>query len=291
VKKKTAGRVFRRAASTAFLLVLVSNSPLGAVEPATSDTQLPETAACEMTQAELGMPLLAAGEQMQMADLGLRPAIDVPVTPRFDEPIVGIASFYDYPQKTASGERYDPKAFTAAAQLEIRARFGGIRFGRLYEPAYAIAEYAGKKLIIKFNDVGPLLPGRKFDLSRAAMEYFDGVDKGLLEGFKVTPLPLGRTYAAGPVTDGDLIALGIVPAPAVVQAPSVETPVPAREPVAAAVAQQAPSAGMPVLAHEPAAAAPEPQPEAVPASSPYPIDDFVPAPIGDVADLSVVLDG
>jgi rare lipoprotein A len=219
------------------------------------------------------MPLVATGDELKIADLGLRPAIDVMVPAGIAEPIVGIASFYDYPQRTASGEPYDPKAFTAAAQLDIRDKFGGIRFGRLYQPAYAIAEYAGKKLIIKFNDVGPLLPGRKFDLSRAAMEYFAGVDKGLLEDFKVTPLPLGRVYAAGPVTDADLIALGI------------------GEPPAAAV-QSAPSPVPSVMAHEPAttAAAAEPQPEAVPAS-PYPIDDFVPAPIGDVADLSVVHDG
>jgi rare lipoprotein A len=126
-----------------------------------------------------------------------------------EETIVGIASFYDYPQQTASGEPYDPEAFTAAAQLKIRDKFGGIKFGRLYQPAYAVAEYENKKIILKFNDVGPLRPGRKFDLSRAAMAYFDGLEKGLLQDFKVTPLPLGQTYVAGPVTDAQLLALGI----------------------------------------------------------------------------------
>ena len=125
------------------------------------------------------------------------------------ETIIGIASFYDYPQKTASGEQYDPTAFTAAAQLGIRDKFGGIRFGRLYQPAYAVAEYGDRKLILKFNDVGPLRPGRKFDLSRAAFAYFNDLDKGLLPEFKVTPLPLGQAYPAGPVTDAQLAALGI----------------------------------------------------------------------------------
>lgn len=124
--------------------------------------------------------------------------------------IIGIASFYDDPQKTASGEQYDPSAFTAAAQLEIRGRFGGIQFGRLYRPAYGLGEYGGKKIIVRFNDVGPLRPGRKFDLSRAAMSYFDGsLVKGLLPDFKMTPLPLGRSYPEGPVTDLQLAALGI----------------------------------------------------------------------------------
>ncbi len=124
------------------------------------------------------------------------------------ETIVGAASFYDIAGETASGEQYDPNAFTAAAQLAIRDRFGGIRFGRLYRDAFAVAEYGGKKLILKVNDVGPLRPGRKFDLSRAAMEYFDGMEKGVLEDLKVTVLPLGQQFAPGPVTDEQLAALG-----------------------------------------------------------------------------------
>jgi len=124
------------------------------------------------------------------------------------ETIVGAASFYDLSGETASGEQYDPNAFTAAAQLAIRDKFGGIRFGSLYRDAFAVAEYGGKKLILKFNDVGPLRPGRKFDLSRAAMEYFDGMDKGVLPDLKVTVLPLGQEFAPGPVTDEQLAALG-----------------------------------------------------------------------------------
>jgi rare lipoprotein A len=127
-----------------------------------------------------------------------------------NDAIIGIASFYDDPQPTASGEQYDPNAYTAAAQLEIRHRFAGIKYGRLYQPAYGLGEYLGKKIIVRFNDVGPLRPGRKFDLSRAAMAYFDStLEHGLLTGFKVTPLPLGRTYPKGPITDEQLAALGI----------------------------------------------------------------------------------
>jgi rare lipoprotein A len=151
---------------------------------------------------------------------------------RSDNTIVGIASFYYDPQKTASGEQYDPDGYTAAAQLEIRHKFGGIKFGRLYRPAYAVGEHGGKKIIVRFNDVGPLRPGRKFDLSRATMAYFDPtLEKGLLPDFRMTPLPLGRTYPVGPVTDEQLAELGIgdgefriVPADATTpQEPSAET--------------------------------------------------------------------
>jgi len=125
------------------------------------------------------------------------------------ETIIGIASFYDEPQQTASGEPFNRNAFTAAAQLEIRHKFGGIRFGVKYQPAYAVVEYRGKKLILKFNDVGPLRPGRIVDLSRAAMAYFNGIKKGLLRNVKVTPLPLGKVFTPGPVTEAQLAALGI----------------------------------------------------------------------------------
>ncbi|HEX5508660.1 MAG TPA: septal ring lytic transglycosylase RlpA family protein, partial [Pseudolabrys sp.] len=94
--------------------------------------------------------------------------------------ITGDASFYEEKGKTSSGERYDAKAFTAAAQILLRDQFGGLRYGRNYQPSYGIAEWGGKKAIVKFNDVGPLAPGRAFDFSRAAMEYFDGIDLGVL---------------------------------------------------------------------------------------------------------------
>jgi rare lipoprotein A len=129
-------------------------------------------------------------------------------TPPEHEVIIGIASFYDTPgELTASGEYYDGNAFTAAAQLEIRDRFGGIRYGRLYRPSYAIAEFNGKRAILKFNDVGPLRPGRKFDLSRAAMEHFGGLDLGLLPDFKIVLLPPGQEYTPGPLADIQLASM------------------------------------------------------------------------------------
>lgn len=121
--------------------------------------------------------------------------------------ITGDASFYEEKGSTSSGERYNAKAFTAAAQILLRDEFGGIRFGKNYQPSYGIAEWGGKKAIVKFNDVGPLAPGRAFDFSRAAMEYFDGIELGVLPHVTVRLLPLGRDYAQGPVTDAQLAAL------------------------------------------------------------------------------------
>jgi rare lipoprotein A len=168
-----------------------------------------EEPASAISLAALDLP--ATGPNDAGPNVAINRAPQSPNEAASETTIIGAASFYDDPGETASGEQYDPTAFTAAAQLKIRDKFGGIKFGRLYQPSYGIAEYAGKKLILKFNDVGPLRPGRMFDLSRAAMKYFDdSLDKGVLPDVKVTVLPLGRVYAAGPVTDEQLAILGLI---------------------------------------------------------------------------------
>lgn len=127
--------------------------------------------------------------------------------------LVGIASTYN-PNRyddgvdvavTASGEPYDPDAWTAAIQIDLRAQFGGVRYGRLYRPVYALVESGGesgvKRVIVKINDVGPLRPGRVIDLNERAMRYFDpSLERGLLPDMKVSLLP-GNDWTPGPVGD------------------------------------------------------------------------------------------
>jgi rare lipoprotein A len=129
--------------------------------------------------------------------------------------IVGTASFYDEFSVTASGEAYDPTGFTAAVQLALRDRFGGVKSGANYRPVYVIAEFGGKRAVLKINNVGTMKAGRLFDLSRAAMEYFGGLEKGLLANLKVTLLPFGRHYKLGPLTaDVEEVAAEVRPAAA-----------------------------------------------------------------------------
>ncbi|WP_246662983.1 septal ring lytic transglycosylase RlpA family protein [Pseudolabrys sp. FHR47] len=123
--------------------------------------------------------------------------------------IIGIASTYDPGdptdldagnEETASGERYDADDWTAAIQIDLRDRFGGVRYGRNYQPAYALVEAGDKRLVVRINDVGPLKPGRVIDLNVRAMRYFDpSMQIGLIADVKVSPL-LGEDYALGPVT-------------------------------------------------------------------------------------------
>jgi rare lipoprotein A (peptidoglycan hydrolase) len=189
-------------------ITIGTSQPSAPSEPLELSEVLSEASRSELTTGALNPALVCLiGAELENLAILTIPNNRIVLPP--DEIIVGIASYYEKPQQTASGEQFDPDGFTAAAQLEIRDKFGGIKYGRLYQPAYAVVEYESKKLILKFNDVGPLRPGRKFDLSRAAMAYFGGLEKGLLPDVKVRPLPLGQVFEAGPVTDAQLAALGI----------------------------------------------------------------------------------
>jgi len=107
--------------------------------------------------------------------------------------------------QTASGELYDPAAWTAAIQTGLRNQFGGVRYGKLYQPTYALIASGAKRLIVKINDVGPLKSGRVLDLNERSMRYFDPfLAQGLIQDVKITMLP-GEDWQAGPV--GDVYAI------------------------------------------------------------------------------------
>ncbi|HEU4661861.1 MAG TPA: septal ring lytic transglycosylase RlpA family protein [Pseudolabrys sp.] len=178
---------------------------MAGVEPAESKAVPTVVASLDERLVEKSSSIASSG--VLDSNPGVRPA-------RARTIITGDASFYEEKGRTSSGERYDGKAFTAAAQILLRDQFGGIYYGRNYRPSYGVVEWGGKKAIVKFNDVGPLVPGRAFDFSRATMEYFGGIDLGVLPHVTVRLLPLGHEYPQGPVTDTQLAAIEaqIVPA-------------------------------------------------------------------------------
>jgi rare lipoprotein A len=119
--------------------------------------------------------------------------------------IIGTASMYNpyrpgYQEggrETSSGEHYDPSAWAAAIQTDLREKFGGIRRGK--RTSYALVEAINKKAILKINDVGPLKPGRIIDFGERTMRYFDPTLRlGLIHNVKVTPLP-GDDWTPGPI--------------------------------------------------------------------------------------------
>jgi rare lipoprotein A len=123
--------------------------------------------------------------------------------------IVGTASMYNPFQpgyreggiETANGEHYDPSAWASAIRTDLRGAFGGVVYGA--KSSFALVESAGKKVIVKINDVGPLEPGRVIDFDKQTMRYFDPtLQRGLIPGVKVTPLP-GNDWTPGPIAVKD----------------------------------------------------------------------------------------
>ena len=126
------------------------------------------------------------------------------------KPIVGIASTYNPidpndkdsgNEETASGEQYDVNGWTAAIRTDLRAKFGGVRFGKNYQPGFALVQSSDKQVIVRINDIGPLRRGRVIDLNERAMRYFDPtLELGIIEKVRVTPLA-GQNWALGPIDD------------------------------------------------------------------------------------------
>jgi peptidoglycan lytic transglycosylase len=83
------------------------------------------------------------------------------------------ASFYWEPQPTASGERFDPEALTAAHKtLPFNTRV------RVTNPAN------GRSVVVRINDRGPYVAGRCLDLSRAAFRTIANLDTGVLKSVR-----------------------------------------------------------------------------------------------------------
>jgi rare lipoprotein A len=81
---------------------------------------------------------------------------------------VGIASFYKYDTKTASGEQFDPSKLTAAHRT--------LPFGtRLRVTNVA----TGQSVTVRINDRGPFIPGRVVDVSHSAAEALGMIDRGI----------------------------------------------------------------------------------------------------------------
>ena len=80
----------------------------------------------------------------------------------------GIASFYWQNQHTASGERFNPGAMTAAHRslpFGTKVRVTNLRNGR--------------SVVVRINDRGPFVRGRIIDLSKAAASQLGFVGQGL----------------------------------------------------------------------------------------------------------------
>jgi rare lipoprotein A len=84
------------------------------------------------------------------------------------ETIRGKASFYSHPQPTASGERYQPKAMTAAHRtlpFGTRVRVTDVKTKR--------------SVVVRINDRGPFIRDRIIDVSHGAAESLGMLSRGV----------------------------------------------------------------------------------------------------------------
>jgi len=80
----------------------------------------------------------------------------------------GLASFYGTGTRTASGERFNPRAMTAAHRT--------LPFGTRVR----VTDVAtGRSVLVRVNDRGPFIPGRVIDVSQAAAEELGMVGRGV----------------------------------------------------------------------------------------------------------------
>lgn len=79
----------------------------------------------------------------------------------------GKASWYALTSKTASGERMNPAALTAAHRT--------LPFGTNLK---VTNQRNGKTVVVRVNDRGPFVRGRVIDLSKAAAQQLDFIRSG-----------------------------------------------------------------------------------------------------------------
>jgi peptidoglycan lytic transglycosylase len=82
----------------------------------------------------------------------------------------GVASFYTEDEWTASGERFNTHAMTAAhptLPFGTRLRVTNVTNGR--------------SVVVRINDRGPFVPGRVVDLSESAAESLGMVERGIVK--------------------------------------------------------------------------------------------------------------
>ncbi|MEI6491509.1 MAG: septal ring lytic transglycosylase RlpA family protein [Verrucomicrobiota bacterium] len=98
---------------------------------------------------------------------------DTPQLPAIYSPdpvsvLTGKASYYGKPQRTASGERFNPKELTAAHKTLP-----------LHSVVRVVNLRNGKCVIVRINDRGPYVRGRIIDLSMAAAQKIDMIGSGV----------------------------------------------------------------------------------------------------------------
>jgi rare lipoprotein A len=90
--------------------------------------------------------------------------------PKANPSSYGVASFYTEDEWTASGERFNTRAMTAAHPT--------LPFGTRLKVTNVTN---GRSVVVRINDRGPYVPGRVVDLSESAAESLGMVERGIVK--------------------------------------------------------------------------------------------------------------
>ncbi|WP_211588795.1 septal ring lytic transglycosylase RlpA family protein [Allorhizocola rhizosphaerae] len=157
----------RRRLTTATLAtaIIVGGTSLGLVKVASQEESL---ASVPVEEVEAEPSPIATTERPEPPAARSRERESSP-TPSATSRSCG-ASFYWEPQPTASGERFDPEAMTAAHKtLPFNTMV------RVTNPGN------GKSVVVRINDRGPYIDGRCLDLSRGAFRQIANLETGVLK--------------------------------------------------------------------------------------------------------------
>ncbi|MEU8317914.1 septal ring lytic transglycosylase RlpA family protein [Nonomuraea sp. NPDC048881] len=153
----------------------VPNSPHGAnpapKAPAAARPDATETPASDTASSDTAASDAATSDSAKKTTKTVKP-----VKLRATKPKVRVlssgtcgASYYGEPQMTASGERFNPSAMTAAHKtLSLGSRV------RVTNPRN------GSAVTVRINDRGPYVGGRCLDLSRAAFDAIGSLGAGVM---------------------------------------------------------------------------------------------------------------
>jgi len=91
---------------------------------------------------------------------------------------------------TSNGEIFDTDKLTAAIQINLRDEFGGVSSGKRVYYAKVTNTENNKSVVVRINDVGPLVPGGVIDLSEAAFKRIasGGLGQGRIPNVTVEKL-------------------------------------------------------------------------------------------------------
>ena len=119
--------------------------------------------------AGLSLGACANSEVMQSVreDAGITGSVQPVAAPRSGSSY-GVASYYSYPGRTASGEKYNPSQLTAAHKT--------LPFGT---KLLVTNLNSGRSVVVRVNDRGPFVRGRVVDVSYSAAQQIGMVHSGI----------------------------------------------------------------------------------------------------------------